>query len=126
MPFGTYQIPMPLTLFMHAGLTLLLSLRFLSQVFEEGRNLCLGLAARGIDWGSLGPAGGVQVLLQLFKQLFLNLFQRSSSISEAMCARGFVGAQDHNFYLTNTQSTSRVLNFVALVLLILMGVVSLR
>ena len=33
-----------------AGLTLLLSLRFMSLVFEEARNIALGLAARNIDW----------------------------------------------------------------------------
>lgn len=33
-----------------AGLTLLLSLRFMSLVFEEARNIAMGLAARNVDW----------------------------------------------------------------------------
>ena len=39
-----------------AGLTLLLSLRFMSLVFEEARNIALGLAARNIDWKAQVPA----------------------------------------------------------------------
>jgi len=34
------------------GFCLLLSLRFLTTVFEEVRNLALGVAVRGIDWKS--------------------------------------------------------------------------
>ncbi|KAL0050131.1 hypothetical protein WJX82_004900 [Trebouxia sp. C0006] len=68
------------------GLTLLLSLRFMSLVFEEVRNLSLGLAARGIDWNGLGPAGGIQVLIRLGGRLFSNLMQRSDSIAQAMCS----------------------------------------
>ena len=44
-----------------AALTLLLSLRFMSLVFDEVRNLALGLAARGVPWRELPPGGGVQV-----------------------------------------------------------------
>lgn len=44
-----------------AGMTLLLSLRCMALVFEEVRNLALGLAARGVDWATLGPFGGIKV-----------------------------------------------------------------
>lgn len=44
-----------------AGLTLLLSLRFMAVAFEEVRNLAMGVAARGVQWPSLGPAGGLRV-----------------------------------------------------------------
>jgi len=106
----------------HAGLTLLLSLRFMSLVFEEVRNLSLGLAARGIDWNGLGPAGGIQVLIRLGGRLFSNLMQRSDSIAQAMCARGFVGAQDHKLYSTSTQPSSTTANVVATISLVLLGV----
>ena len=43
------------------SLTLLLSLRFLAVVFEEVRNLALGLAARNIQWRALGSGAGLQV-----------------------------------------------------------------
>ena len=45
------------------GLTLLLSLRFMAVAFEEIRNLALGVAARGVQWPTLGPAGGIRVSL---------------------------------------------------------------
>ena len=106
----------------YAGLTLLLSLRFMSLVFEEARNLSLGTAARGINWNNLGPAGGVQILLRLGGRMFSNLMQRSDSIAQAMCARGFVGPQDHKLYLTQTQSCSWTANCIAAVCLVLLGV----
>lgn len=104
-----------------AGLTVLLSLRFMSLVFEEARNLSLGTAARGINWNNLGPAGGVQILLRLGGRLFSNLMQRSDSIAQAMCARGFVGPDNHKLYLTQTQSSSWTSNIVAAVSLVLLG-----
>ena len=110
-----------LTLF--AGLTLLLSLRFMSLVFEEARNLSLGTAARGINWNNLGPAGGIQILLRLGGRLFSNLMQRSDSIAQAMCARGFVGSQGHKLYLTQTQSCSWTANIIAAFCLVLLGVI---
>lgn len=106
----------------YAGLTLLLSLRFMSLVFEEARNLSLGTAARGINWSNLGPAGGLQILLKLGGRLFSNLMQRSDSIAQAMCARGFVGPEDHKLYLTQTQSCSWTANIIAAICLVLLGV----
>ena len=101
---------------------MLLSLRFMSLVFEEVRNLSLGVAARGINWNNLGPAGGIQVLIRLAGRLFSNLMQRSDSIAQAMCARGFVGPQDHNLYLTQTKSSSWKANIAATLALVLLGV----
>ena len=48
------------------SLTLLLSLRFLAVVFEEIRNLALGLAARNLQWKSMGQGAGIQVLCGVF------------------------------------------------------------
>ena len=42
-------------------MTLLLSLRFMSVVFDELRNLSLGLAARSVPWKQLPPGAGLQV-----------------------------------------------------------------
>lgn len=44
-------------------MTLLLSLRFMSVVFDELRNLSLGLAARSVPWKQLPPGAGLQVRL---------------------------------------------------------------
>lgn len=58
------------------ALTLLLSLRFMSLVFEEVRNLCLGLAARGVDWKAQGGRGSLLMAGRLCVRLFANLFHR--------------------------------------------------
>lgn len=57
-------------------MTLLLSLRFMSLVFEEVRNLCLGLAARGVDWKAQGSRGSLLMAGRLCVRLFANLFHR--------------------------------------------------
>lgn len=64
------------------ALTLLLSLRFMSLVFEEVRNLCLGLAARGVDWRAQGGRGSLEIVGRLVVRLFGNLFTRSEKISQ--------------------------------------------
>lgn len=93
----------------------------MSLVFEELRNLALGLAARGVKWNSLGPTGALGILVMLGGRLFSNLMQRSGSIAEAMCVRGFVGAQDHHLYLTKTESSSVTMNVVAMSTLGMLG-----
>ena len=70
----------------------------LKQVFEECRNLCLGLAARGIDWRAQGLRGGVAVCGGMLSRLFGNLMARSDSIAVAMTARGFRGPHLHELY----------------------------
>ena len=60
------------------SLTLLLSLRFLAIVFEEIRNLALGLAARNIQWRAMGKGAGVTVCLCLLLHR-LSVDQRSVS-----------------------------------------------
>ena len=100
-----------------AGLTLLLSLRFMALVFDEVRNLCLGLAARNIQWKSLGPAAGLQVSAQMFTRLFGNLMQRSDSIATSMQARGFVGPKGHEVHLARVQKPNIAADVAALALL---------
>ncbi len=55
-PLGLLGVPVA-----DIGLTLLLSLRFMALVFDEARNLALGLAARGVAWAQLTPGGNLQV-----------------------------------------------------------------
>jgi general transcription factor 3C polypeptide 2 len=86
-------------------LTVLLALRFMATVFDEARNLCLGLASRGIDWSLLGSRGALALALRTGGRLFSNLLARSEAIANAMVARGFVGPQDHTLYLGSVDSS---------------------
>lgn len=54
-------------------MTLLLSLRFMSVVFDELRNLSLGLAARSVPWKQLPPGAGLQVRLISRMQSYCHL-----------------------------------------------------
>ena len=85
-------------------LTVLLALRFMATVFEEARNLCLGLASRGIDWSLMGWNGTLNEMLRVAAKLFSNLFSRSEAIAAAMVARGFVGPKDHVLYVDSSAS----------------------
>lgn len=99
------------------ALTLLLSLRFMSLVFEEVRNLCLGLAARGIAWREQGARGSIEIAAQMTARLFANLFERSEKIAQAMSVRGFLGPERHELYCMRANRTSLGANAVALALL---------
>jgi hypothetical protein len=46
------------------------------------RNLCLGLAARGVDWAAQGGRGSLEIMGRLVVRLFGNLFTRSEKISQ--------------------------------------------
>ncbi|KAI3438615.1 hypothetical protein D9Q98_001038 [Chlorella vulgaris] len=79
-------------------LTVLLALRFMATVFEECRNLCLGLASRGIDWRQQGLRGTLTICVGMGSRLFTNLMARCDNIAVAMAARGFQGPQRHVLY----------------------------
>lgn len=93
-------------------LTVLLALRFLALVLEEGRNLALGLAMRGIDWRSMGPGSGILVVLRLLGRLFDNLLRKSGDIAVALHARGYINANSHAIYTGTSRSSSLVNNVV--------------
>lgn len=118
MAMGLKQLLTPLRLFrvptQRIALTLLLSLRFMSLVFEEVRNLCLGLAARGVDWKAQGARGSLLIAGQLVQRLFANLFQRSEKIAEAMVVRGFLGPEKHRLYMMRANETSWFANLIAM------------
>lgn len=98
-------------------LTLLLSLRFMSLAFEESRNLCLGLAARAVDWGTLGRGASLSITLTIAGRLFSNLLRRSEAIATAMTARGFVGPQQQQLYIMDSRAPSLVADIAAVALL---------
>ena len=77
------------------ALSLLLSLRFVSLVFEEVRNLVIGIASRGIDWRSTGRPQLLSLGMLYLKRLLANLFQHSERIADVMQVRGFESPANH-------------------------------
>ena len=78
--------------------TLLLSLRFTAIVFEEVRNISLGLAARGVDWRALGWRGTIGTFSALLARTLESLFATSSAVADAVSSRGYQGADRHRFF----------------------------
>lgn len=105
-PLGLLGVPVK-----ELVLTVLLALRFMATVFEEARNLCLGLASRGIDWALLGGKGTLALTVGTASRLFSNLLARSENIATAMTARGFRGPEEHTLHLAsgNTKLGWRIL-----------------
>ena len=107
-PLGLLGVPVK-----ELVLTVLLALRFMATVFEEARNLCLGLASRGIDWGLLGAKGTLGLAVSTAGRLFNNLLARSVSIAVAMTARGFRGPQEHVLHLAEGKAAHPLRRVVA-------------
>ena len=95
--------------------TLLLSLRFTSIVFEEARNLLLGLAARDVDWRALGWRGSVDLWGRLLARLLDSLFANASAISDAVTSRGYTDAKTHRLMLSGRTKPGLVENTIAIV-----------
>lgn len=80
-------------------LTLLLSLRFIGLVFDEVRNIALGIVARGVQWKKLTSLETAEVFLMFLGRIFKNLFNHADQIAQAMIARGFRGnPSSHKVY----------------------------
>lgn len=91
----------------------MLSLRFIGIVFEEMRNLLLGLAARGVPWKELRLAGTVQVLATLVARIFGNLLAHTSNITLALTARGVTNPAEHELFLERPFPSHPVANTTA-------------
>ena len=61
------------------------------QVFEEARNIALGVSVRGIDWKALGGLGTLGVAVRLAQRLLQNLFGAAEQAASAMRTRGYRG-----------------------------------
>lgn len=72
-------------------LTLMLSLRFISLIFDEVRNVALGILSRRIDWQHLTLLEKVDVFVMYIRRVFQNIFSHAEQISQAMIVRGFQG-----------------------------------
>jgi general transcription factor 3C polypeptide 2 len=89
--------------------TVLLSLRFTSIVFEEIRNISLGLAARGVQWHLLGWRGTVSALSSLLSRTLESLFITSAALADAITARGYVSAEQHRLFSPANDARGRLL-----------------
>ncbi|KAG0596328.1 hypothetical protein M758_UG243900 [Ceratodon purpureus] len=83
-------------------LTLLLSLRFIGIVFNEVKNLAVGVVARNIEWKAMRLTETADTLFNLFGRILKNLFLHADHISQAMVARGYRGnpVKHHIYFLT--------------------------
>ncbi|KAI3948105.1 hypothetical protein MKX01_014704 [Papaver californicum] len=98
-------------------LTLLLSLRFISLVFDEVRNAALGIVARRINWKHLTIMETVEIFFIYVRRIFKNIFSHAEQITQAMIVRGFRGdANTHKIYFLRN-SSFRFADFVSLLLL---------
>ncbi|XP_057956732.1 protein ABCI12, chloroplastic [Malania oleifera] len=80
-------------------LTLLLSLRFINLVFDEVRNVALGIVSRRINWRQLTIQETLDVLFNYVRRIFKNIFSHAEQISQAMIVRGFRGdSSSHQIY----------------------------
>ncbi|XP_038876339.1 protein ABCI12, chloroplastic isoform X1 [Benincasa hispida] len=126
LPLGYFGVPVA-----EITLTLLLSLRFVSLVFDEVRNVALGVVSRRINWQMLTTMETVdgkhpETLPTFFftylRRIFKNIFTHAEQISQAMIVRGFRGdSSNHKLYFLSN-SSSRMANILSL--LCLFGVIS--
>jgi energy-coupling factor transporter transmembrane protein EcfT len=87
------------------------------QVYEELRNLCLGLAARAVPWHLRSQSQQLSIWANLVHKLFSNLFTRADYIAESLIARGFVDFDKHRLNVPEFTPPKPMPNIVALLLL---------
>ncbi|KAJ4721840.1 protein ABCI12, chloroplastic-like [Melia azedarach] len=103
-------------------LTLLLSLRFINLVFDEVRNVALGIVSRRINWRQLTMLETIDIFASYIRRIFKNIFSHAEQISQAMIVRGFRGdSSTHKIYSFRNSSVG-VADFVSLFCLV--GIVS--
>ncbi|XP_062108482.1 protein ABCI12, chloroplastic [Humulus lupulus] len=89
-------------------LTLMLSLRFINLVFDEVRNVALGIISRRINWEQLTMLESIDLFFAYFRQIFKNIFNHAEQISQAMIVRGFRGdSKSHTIYNLSESSFGR-------------------
>ncbi|KAK6930056.1 ABC/ECF transporter, transmembrane component, partial [Dillenia turbinata] len=89
-------------------LTLLLSLRFINLVFEEVRNVALGIVSRRINWEQLTIMETIDVFITYLRRIFKNIFSHAEQISQAMIVRGFRGdSNTHKIYFLSNSSLGK-------------------
>ncbi|KAL3582789.1 hypothetical protein D5086_017121 [Populus alba] len=65
-------------------LTLLLSLRFINLVFDEVRNVSLGIVSRRIKWKQLTIIETIDIFASYIRRIFKNIFSHAEQISQVL------------------------------------------
>ncbi|KAL9407956.1 hypothetical protein AB3S75_046485 [Citrus x aurantiifolia] len=99
-------------------LTLLLSLRFISLVFDEVRNVALGIVSRRINWRQLTMLETIDIFASYIRRIFKNIFSHAEQISQAMIVRGFRGDSSTHKIYSFSNSSIGVADFVSLFCLV--------
>ncbi|GAY50648.1 hypothetical protein CUMW_128300 [Citrus unshiu] len=99
-------------------LTLLLSLRFISLVFDEVRNVALGIVSRRINWRQLTILETIDIFASYIRRIFKNIFSHAEQISQAMIVRGFRGDSSTHKIYSFSNSSIGVADFVSLFCLV--------
>ncbi|ESR33011.1 protein ABCI12 [Citrus sinensis] len=99
-------------------LTLLLSLRFISLVFDEVRNVALGIVSRRINWRQLTMLETIDIFASYIRRIFKNIFGHAEQISQAMIVRGFRGDSSTHKIYSFSNSSIGVADFVSLFCLV--------
>ncbi|KAL7081011.1 hypothetical protein ACP275_14G013300 [Erythranthe tilingii] len=94
-------------------LTLLLSLRFISLVFDEVRNVALGIVSRRIEWQQLTTLETIDVFFTYIRRIFKNIYTHAAQITQAMIVRGFRGDCDSHRVLLSAGSSTTIANIVS-------------
>ncbi|KAJ8428582.1 hypothetical protein Cgig2_031376 [Carnegiea gigantea] len=63
-------------------LTLMLSLRFINLIFDEVRNVALGILSRRVDWKYLTLLEKVDVFVMYIRRVFQNIFCHAEQIAQ--------------------------------------------
>ncbi|PHT60110.1 Protein ABCI12, chloroplastic [Capsicum baccatum] len=95
-------------------LTLLLSLRFINLVFDEVRNVALGIVSRRINWPQMTFLETIDVFFTYIRRIFRNIFVHAEQISQAMIVRGFRGDSTTHKIFLSADSSSGVANYISL------------
>ncbi|RDY09431.1 Protein ABCI12, chloroplastic, partial [Mucuna pruriens] len=98
-------------------LTLLLSLRFISLVFDEVRNIALGIVSRRVNWKQLTVMETIDIFFNYFRRIFKNIFSHAEQISQAMIVRGFKGDSGRHKIYFLSESSFGVVDIICLLCL---------
>ncbi|XP_022722817.1 protein ABCI12, chloroplastic isoform X3 [Durio zibethinus] len=63
-------------------LTLMLSLRFINLVFDEVRNVAMGIVSRRINWQQLTMMETIDIFASYIRRIFKNIFSHAEQISQ--------------------------------------------
>ena len=96
-----------------------IALRFLPQFIEEWRTIRAAQISRGAHVGKQSPAAGLRMLTSLMVPLFTSAFRHADTLSAAMDARCYHGAEGRTklkpMQYTQRDTLGTILVFVLLI-----------